>query len=605
MFDYDQFTKIDGAHPWRDISPEGYKDYPARYRKGGRVLYFNFELAKELRLIPQKHPHQLTSQLHEIILKTFSMQIINEFDQKYKKRLVKDHFSGQQYMATRYLQVQHKNKQGKTSGDGRSIWNGVIKTKERIFDISSRGTGATSLSPGAQETKKFIATGNQKHGYASGLAELDEMLGSAIMSEIFYKRGIPTERCLTVIDFKNKTSIGVRTAPNLIRPAHMFRYLKSNCWQELKDSFEYFLERQENNGSLKLPKNLLRRYAKALQYLAQVYAKLAAVMEEEYIFNWLSWDGDNMLAHGGILDYGSIRQFAAKHNKYRYEDVDRFSTCLTEQKYWARRTLQTFVQAVDFILSKEKKSIECFKNDSSLKLFDQYFECERQQHLLRKIGFTPEQSKKLLRYHQDKVNDFRKLINYFEDIKTVKGQRQVADGINHPPVFLIRDILRELPCFLQEALASIKSNKKWPVMPVEQFCKIMAASYIEEEDITMTKIRGQKALAFQKVYHSLIKSVGTSVYVIIKNIAKRSAIINYAYRSTGDGLVWVVNETIKVRDQMDRGDIQEVLDRFIESQILIPEKVRPILPEDLKGNSKKARLLRALHKNMQEFYETI
>ena len=70
-----------------------------------------------------------------------------------------------------------------------------------------------------------------------------------------------------------------------------------------------------------------------MDYLSETYAKLAAVMEEEYIFNWLAWDGDNMLASGGILDYGSIRRFAAKHNKYRYEDVDRFSTCLSEQRF--------------------------------------------------------------------------------------------------------------------------------------------------------------------------------------------------------------------------------------------------------------------------------
>jgi hypothetical protein len=58
-------------------------------------------------------------------------------------------------MATRYLQTQHRNKQGKTSGDGRSIWNGYLKSDNLTFDISSRGTGATILSPGAQEAEGF------------------------------------------------------------------------------------------------------------------------------------------------------------------------------------------------------------------------------------------------------------------------------------------------------------------------------------------------------------------------------------------------------------------------------------------------------------------
>jgi hypothetical protein len=48
------------------------------------------------------------------------------------------------------------------------------------------------------------------------------MLATALMSEIFYRQGIPTERTLAVIGFRDETSIGVRTAPNLLRPAHIF-----------------------------------------------------------------------------------------------------------------------------------------------------------------------------------------------------------------------------------------------------------------------------------------------------------------------------------------------------------------------------------------------
>jgi len=81
------------------------------------------------------------------------------------------------------------------------------------------------------------------------------------------------------------------------------------------------------------------KYSKALEYLARTYARLAAVLEEEYIFNWLAWDGDNMLADGGILDYGSIRQFAARHNKYRYEDVDRASRLVLASRKFGQETL--------------------------------------------------------------------------------------------------------------------------------------------------------------------------------------------------------------------------------------------------------------------------
>ncbi|MCK4882513.1 MAG: hypothetical protein KAS92_05780, partial [Candidatus Omnitrophica bacterium] len=242
---YNKFHKIDGTHPWRKVSPNGYEDYPVRLRKGGRVIFFNYPLAREMELITTNHPAKMNPKLEEKILNTFSLQILNEHDWINRKRFPKDGLENRLYMATRYLQTQHDNKQGKTSGDGRSIWNGTIRSRRMTYDISSRGTGATILSPGAQEAKKPIATGSAKYGYASGLADLDEMLASAIISEVFYRENIPTERCLAVIEYKDKTAVGVRSAPNLLRPAHIFRYLKTGSWQETKDSFDYFLKRQK------------------------------------------------------------------------------------------------------------------------------------------------------------------------------------------------------------------------------------------------------------------------------------------------------------------------------------------------------------------------
>src|SRR6478672_2053211 len=287
---YEKFKEIDGTHPWRNVSPDGYVDYQARYRPHGRVLYFNFALAKEMGLIPSDHAASITKDLEQVILDTFSLRIINEYDlergKKYPPETIKPH----PYMATRYLQTQHRNKQGKTSGDGRSIWNGYLRHDGLTFDISSRGTGATILSPGAQEADGAVKTGDESYGYASGLAELDEMLGSAVMSEIFYRQGIPTERCLVVIGFSDGTAIGVRSAPNLIRPAHIFRYLKQGRHAELKATVDYFIERQVNNKFWQIPADESARYEQALDYLARSYGKMAALLEEEYIFNWLAWD---------------------------------------------------------------------------------------------------------------------------------------------------------------------------------------------------------------------------------------------------------------------------------------------------------------------------
>ncbi len=598
---YKNFLKINGDHPWRRVCPDGYVDYPVRYRPGGKVLFFNFPLAREMGLIARNHPAVMNPELEEAVLQTFSLQIINEYDQVHKTRFAKDTLRDRPYMATRYLQAQHKNKQGKTSGDGRSIWNGCIKTGEMTFDVSSCGTGATLLSPGADEAGRPLKTGESRYGYASGLADLDEMLGAAVVSEIFYRTGIPTERCLTVIDFKNNTGIGVRTSPNLIRPAHIFRYLKSGCQIELKASLDYFLERQEKNGVVTLPRQGKARYRAALAYISQTYAKLTAVLEEEYIFNWLAWDGDNMLADGALLDYGSIRQFAAKHNKYRYDDVDRFSTSLTEQRFWARRMVQTFAQAIDWIVSETNRPLEAFKDDPNLSLFDRSFTRERLKRMLWRIGFAPQQAESLLADHLEKVQEFRRALNYFEDAKTGDGIKKVPDGIDHPPVFLVRHILRELPHFLIKNM----KNGAWPVMPADTFCEIMAASYVNTGDLQLTDHRRQRALQFQASYRQLIEAAGNKERETLRGISSRSHVVNYAYRKTGDGLIWVIKETIQLKDQMKREEIQEGLERFIESQVLVPGKWKPIQPDEVAGQSMKAKYLRKIQELLEMFQELI
>ncbi|MDH4028999.1 MAG: hypothetical protein OEU95_09240, partial [Nitrospirota bacterium] len=585
---YKNFLKINGDHAWREVCPEGYIDYPARIRKGGRVLFFNFPLARETGLIARNHPPVMTPELEEIVLKTFSLRIINEYDQLQKTRFPGETIKERPYMATRYLQAQHRNKQGKTSGDGRSIWNGSISNGRMTFDLSSCGTGATILSPGAQEAGRPLKTGETGFGYASGLADLEEMFAAAVMSEIFYRSGIPTERCLAVIDFKNSTAIGVRTAPNLVRPAHIFRYLKSGLRRELKASMEYFLKRQEENGFWTLPPSGEERYQAALQYFARTYAKLSAVLEEEYIFNWLAWDGDNMLASGALLDYGSIRQFAAKHNKYRYEDVDRFSTSLTEQRFWARKTVQTFAQAMNWIVSEKNRPLADFRDDPSLSLFDSCFIEERLRRVLWRTGFTSGQIEALLEKHTDMVREFQTVLNYFEDVKTADGVKHVPDGIDHPPVFLVRHILRELPQFF------LKNRKKgeWLFMPSERFCRIMAASYIDTQDLQLTDKRRQNAFRFQELYRALVVAAGREEGRTLLSVARRSSVINYIYRRTGDGLVWVIHELVQLKDRMKRQDIQDITDRFIESQVLVPGKWKPMMKEEITGRSARARYLR-------------
>jgi len=256
---------------------------------------------------------------------------------------------------------------------------------------------------------------------------------------------------------------------------------------------------------------------------------------------------------------------------------------------------------VNFIVSKQKENYKDFEKDKSLSLFDQCFEEERRKMLLWRIGFTDEQTNTLRENHQDKIEAFRKVLDYFENVKTANGETKVSDGIDHPPVFWVRHILRELPDFFSRNF----QNGEWAFMPVDWFCEMMAVSYVDQKDLTLSDSRKLKALEFQQSYRDLICVFDPQVQKNLESLVKRAAVINYPYRSTGDGLVWVINEAIAARDQVKREKIQEALDRFIESQVLIPEKWKPIEKDEIKGSSIKARLLRKMQEHLEFFDEKI
>ena len=601
---YEKFKEIDGTHPWRDVSPDGYLDYQARYRPQGRVLYFNFPLAREMSLIPPDHPTTINKELEQAILETFSLRIINEYDLKQGRKYLPESIRPNPFMATRYLQTQHDNKQGRTSGDGRSIWNGYLKTETLAFDISSRGTGATSLSPGAQKGDGIIKTGDESYGYSSGLADLEEMLGSAVMSEIFYRQDIPTERCLAVIGFPDGTAIGVRSAPNLIRPAHIFRYLKQGRLTELKASLDYFLERQEANRCWQLPDNGSARYERALDYLARSYGKMVAVLEEEYIFNWLAWDGDNLLASGAILDYGSIRQFAAKHDKYRFKDADRYSASLLEQRRWARLIIQVFAQAVGFIQFGVKENLDAFKNAECLKAFDLAFETEKDRRLLWRIGFTPEQIEYLMQRAQKEIKDFDRSLSYFEDRKVSKGIEKLPDGLTHNPVFLIRNLLRLLPAYyVAQTISRVDDESAY--MPHDIFCRAMAASYVGQRDLKLTSTGFSQVKNFQECYLKLVAALDQPFDIALKTLQERSAIINHRHRITGDAVTMIIEEVVAMKGKIKIDGLQEAIDAFIDSQVLIPGKWQPVPPEQLKLDTLKSRLLNKIQQNLEEYKESV
>jgi hypothetical protein len=564
---YKKFDQIDGSHPYKEIVPNGFVDYSARIRKGGKVAYLNFELAREMGLISKGHEDCLNEELEKKLLETFSIQIINEYDQMKNKKFPESEMKKGTYMATRYLQLQHEDKKGRTSGDGRSIWNGQVTRKNKTWDVSSCGTGGTRLSPATSKFNKFFETGDPSISYGCGYAEVDEGLSTALLSRIFNLNNHSTEETLLVIEFKNNISINVRVHENLIRPSHIFLHLKQDNLEALTSLVDYYIDRQRQREDWsKCPKGV-GRYDFLLRRFTKDFAKLSADFEDEYIFCWLDWDGDNILMDGGIIDYGSIRQFGLFHHEYRYDDVDRFSTNIIEQKVKAKYIVQTFVQAIEYIKTGNKTNIQDFSNHKRLVEFDKTFEFEKNKNLLERVGLSPRKSLQLLKRNPDLVNEFRKTFSYFERCKSENGLVEISDGINWDAIFSMRDLLREY--------AQVQVMTQEPVSD-DEFIDIMRSEYATDQDLEINTYRKAKISDFQKQYNDLVNETATlfqeDVEDTLLDISKRSLIINKSERVTGDAVTYIVDLLMNKKKDLSPEALYELIQGIVASQNLDPDK---------------------------------
>jgi len=564
---YPKIASIDGRHPLQDQAPGTYVSYQARLRKRGKVCYFNFDLAKEVGIVAQNHSYGLNEELCNVLLDTFGIIIINEFDiinnKKFDDTEIKENF----YMATRYLQMQHKSRIGLTSGDGRGVWNGTVETKGRVWDVTSNGTGATCLSPAAANNNIFYESGDPSISYGCGYAELQDAIGNSIFSEILHNEGIPTERTLCIIEYPGSFCVAVRVGENLLRPSHFFNHLKQNHYRRLKNVFDLFIDRETQNKSMTLKKlPMKKRYDAVLEKLAIRYAKMCALFEREYIFCWLDWDGDNMLANGGIIDYGSIRQLGMCHHQYRFDDDVRWSTNLLEQRQKGRYIIQTFCQLIDFLKTGVKKNREKFRNHSALKLFDKVFEQEKKIRLVEKVGFDRETAQWLYDKHPRLVQKFHAIFEAFERQGSVKGEVPVADGVARHAVFNMRSLLRELPEFY------LHSDQ---MMDDEDFMELMHSSFANKSDMQLTRSRSQHIAEFQRIYHRFVEKVsrktGLSNIQVLQSVRNRSARINRSDRVTGDGMYFVGEALYKMRKRLSPDEWNLLIREFIQSQNLNPE----------------------------------
>jgi hypothetical protein len=566
---YSAFARINGVHPFKSQVPGGRVEYNARFKKGGKVAFFNFELAKEMGLIPKAHPNELNPELEREILETFSLVIINEYDVINKVKIPEEDIHPHTYMATRYLQLQHPDKTGRTSGDGRSIWNGTIRSNGTTWDISSCGTGATKLSPACNINKKFYQTGDPSISYGCGLSEVGEGLETLFFSEVLGKNGFRTERVLTIIEFEKGLGINVRANPNLMRPSHFFGHLKQGNFKTLKQVADYYISRQIENKTWSQTtfKSDKEKYFHLAHEVAKAFAETSAKFEDEYIFCWLDWDGDNILMDGGIIDYGSIRQFGLFHAEYRFDDVQRFSTSILEQKQKARYIVQCFAQIADFLTTGKKKSLSHFRQHEVLKYFDHYFQDCKDRNLIQKVGFKKSHQEILLKNHRDLVTKFRKTYSCFERAKSRRGLYKVADGVMRDAIFCMRDILREYP----QLYLTRQSH-----LSCAEFIEIIKSSYARKSDLKLTKIRKKQINRFQNSYIALCSAIEKETKVdrpqLLLELTMRSSVINKYDRVTGNSISFVVQKVQKLKPKLNAHELYQLSQQFSLYQNLDPDQ---------------------------------
>ncbi len=579
-------------------------DYQVRTRRGGEVFYFNFALAREMGLLPQRHPDRMNRALAEKILQTFAIEVINEYDIAHGTEGPAKDIRPGTYMATRYLQLQHRDKMGRTSGDGRSIWNGMFSGRGKQWDISSCGTGTTCLSPAVANEGKLFKTGDANASYGSGRADLGDALAAALMSEVLHRNEIGTERTLALIAFGDGTSINVRAAPNLLRPAHLFSYLKQGDHAGLKAAVDYYIERQVGNGvwPAQPPQ---RRYKHLLQQVATDFARATARFESDYIFCWMEWDGDNILMDASILDYGSVRQFGLYHHEYRYDDVDRMSTSIPEQKSKAKYIVQTFAQLIDFVENGSKRPIADFRRHESLRLFEQVFLRHKHELFLDKLGFTAAQTQRLLADGSALalLSQLRRSVSYFERAKSAAGPYDIHDGITWDAIFCVRDILRELPGY--------HLHHAQPLADA-QVLEIMFSNYAGDDDRRLTRGRCRQARLLQALYLQVVARAQEVLDVsrsrLLGQMVRRAVVVNRYDRITGDSMIYAADEMMQAwqAHTLTSNGVYATCRRFAACQSTRPEQPQPDRQHVLKQSTPaQRRVLNSMLRMVTEYRESV
>jgi hypothetical protein len=399
---------------------------------------------------------------------------------------------------------------------------------------------------------------------------------------------------LAVLALPSGQAINVRVAANLLRPSHFFGLLRRREDEDLRSLVLYYADREIRDGRWPQISGERQKIRYLTERVAMDFAKATATFESEYIFCWLDWDGDNILTDGSIIDYGSVRQFGLYHHRYRFEDTDRMSTSIPEQKRKARQIVQRFAQLRDLLLEGELPALDGLRDDEVLGLFDEEFEKHQRRLFLRQIGYAEKDAEAILRKKPDCLDSLMALHHRLERRRSSRGPCRVPDGLSWNAVYCMRDVLRELPGRLLGASEDAGSR-----LSSEDFYEIALSQYASRKDRKRSRYRHQLALDYQRYYLALVDSVakknGRSRKLVLHEMTTRAASRNPYARMTGDGLTHATRRLTSNRKRLAPEETFRLVHAFADFQ---QREGAPVEDPETDPMQHERPLVRRLHRDL-------
>jgi hypothetical protein len=552
------FNNMTGQSRFRNaVGAKAFIDYKT-VSVPSKVFLLNTTLLEEWGL-KGVNAERLSAVLVNSVKSAFARKIINEFDQEPSPEEIQPGL----FMATRYM----------NTGDGRAIWNGQFDLYDTsgkliaVIDVSSKGTGSTAMR----------LEQDLSGGYGDGKASLDEFVGGYIQGEIMHRNGFQTERTLVILDLGDGQSVGVRVGAPLLRPSHIFYWEKRGNGPMTKNVIDYHIQLERLNGrgeGLGTGPGLYNRW---LKKEAEALGKLIAMVESRYIFLWLAVDGDNMILPGGIIDYGSIRQFGLPYFDFRHENR---SINVWETQGLAKLILSKLIRSVE--LARAGKKVKGPHNFSHplFEVFEKSYQETRLRDLLLQFGFTRDQIESIVKSSPEIGNQLVRMIDRL--IKMQRGREFKFNYIDEesgyekmaPPLYDVRKLLR-----LYADVLARQTNAAQPHSRIEvtQMLKMLESKWSTKESM-------KPSVEMKRITETIQSAISTFLTQVSPNnrieqlalMAERAKVANREFRLSGNGGSAVSTEIINLYNNGATPEMLNVLtENVIRQNIEDPDSLQP------------------------------